>query len=103
MMLRSSLGVHHQPLNTSSIQVSKRVTLFLDYVYGMHAVPIYDAQEPWVGSQWYGSSNISNVVYVSGHICLNTRRPIRHCTCEIYTGFEKNWGKRAINRHDSTL
>ena len=43
-ILRSSLGVHHQPMNTRTIQVARRVTPFLGYVYSMHAVAIRDAQ-----------------------------------------------------------
>ena len=39
----------------------------------MHAVPIRRKHEPRVGSRWYRSSNFANVVYVSGHIFLNTR------------------------------
>ena len=90
-------------MTTRSIQVARRVDPIMDRVYSMHAVPIRDTHEPWIGSRWYRSSNFANVVYVSGHICLNTLRPIRHCTCDICAGFEANWGLHAINTNDSTL
>ena len=66
-----------------------RVTPFLDFVYSMHAVPIRNTHKTWIGSRWYRCSNFANVVYVSGQIYLNTPMPIRHCTCEICTGFKK--------------
>ena len=83
--------------------MARRVDPVYDRVYSMHAVPIRDTHEPLIGSMWYRSSNFANVVYVSGHIYLNTRRPIRHCNCEICTGLEVNWGLHAINRRNNTF
>ena len=51
IILGSSLGVHPQPLNTHTIEVTRSVDSAYVYMYCMHAVPIPSKHTPWVGSR----------------------------------------------------
>ena len=87
MLRDSTLGIVNR-VETSWIPgVIYRYSPFMQTTHSCVDRPNRHVHGVNLNSHWYRDTYRSNIMYVLGHLCLNTRQPMPRCTCDLFRGF----------------